>query len=147
MGKQLIIFIKNFFILIVIMYISITVKNVLQFALGTSFNYSEVAKPYRLINLNKQPNFELKKNMIELVFLYDYILFALAAYLWIFLILYIIVTVKGNKLWIQISYTMIIYFIIVTYFDPFHYNIFFILITMLLGFINYFLFKKWIKYK
>lgn len=129
------------------MYISITIKNILQIFLGTLFNYSEVAKPYRLINLNKEPTFELKKSMIELIFLYDFILFVLAGYFWVYVILYIIIALRGNKSWVHLLFFSTTYMITVTYFDPFNYNIFFIIIVIILGYVNYLLFDKWVKFE
>lgn len=136
----------NLFKLIGIMYISISLKNFLQIFLGTLTNYDGVTKPYRLINLNKQPTFELKKSMIELIFLYDYILFIVIFYIWFFLILFFLTKKFGNKLWIHISYSLCIYLLAITYYDPFHYNLLFIVISLFLGYTNWWMFKKWIKF-
>ena len=146
MIKQLLIFIKNIFKLIGIMYISISLKNLLQISIGTLTNYSEVTKPYRLINLTKRSNFEARLNHLKLIFLYDYLLFALIAYLWLFIILYLLVAKYGNRLGIHICYIILVYLIVVTYFDPFKYNILFMLISLMLGFSNWWLFKKWIRF-
>ena len=129
------------------MFISISLKNVLQIFLGTLTNYSEVTKPYRLININNRITFDTKISHLKLIFLYDFILFATIAYFWLFLILYLLVKKFGNKLLIHICYTIFVYIIIITYFDPFHYNIIFIFVCIILGYVNWWMFKKWIKFE
>lgn len=139
-------FALNFFKLIGIMFISISLKNALQIFLGTLTNYSEVTKPYRLVNINNRITFDTKISHLKLIFLYDFILFASIAYFWLFLILYLLVKKFGNKLWIHFSYTILIYIFTITYFYPFNYNIIFIFITIILGYANWYLFKKWIDF-
>ena len=136
----------NLLKLIGIMYISISLKNLLQIFFGTIIKFDGVTKPYRLININNRSNLEAKINHLKLIFLYDYILFAFIFYLWIFVILLFLIKKFGNKLWIQISYSLSIYLLAITYYDPFHYNILFILIAIFLGYANWWLFKKWINF-
>ena len=62
------------------------------------------------------------------------------------IILFFLTKKIGNKLWIHISYSLSIYLLAITYYDPFHYNILFIFITIFLGYVNWWLFKKWIKF-
>ena len=71
----------NIFKLIGIMYISIGLKNILQIILGTIIDYQEIAEPYGLINLLKEPSFKGKINLIILMIGYDIIIFSPLFYL------------------------------------------------------------------
>lgn len=132
--------------LIGIMYISITLKNVLQVLLGTLSNYSEVPQVYRLVNLEKEISWSNKLGLLEVLSIYDYILFASFAYSMIYLVLYLISSLIGNKLWFQIAYTVIIYLLTIFYFDHFKVSFLFIIIALFLGYANWWMFKKWIKF-
>lgn len=139
--------IQNFFKLIGIMYISISLKNLLQITFGTLTGYSGVTKPYRLINLNDRSNLEAKLIHLKLIFLYDYILFALFFYFWIFAFLLLCIRHYGNRLKIHILYFLIVYLLVITSIDPFHYNFLFILIMLIVGYANWWMFRRWIKFK
>lgn len=128
------------------MYIAISLKNLLQVIYGTISNYTEVAQMYRLINLKKETSFDGLIGLLYIVFVYDFIIFVIIFYFLIYLILYTLIAKFGNKLWIQILYVIIIYFVTITYFDPFNYNFFFILISVIIGYCNWWLFEKWIKF-
>ena len=131
------------FKLIGIMYISISLKNILQLVLGHFFSSETDIKVYKIYNLEKTV-YTLKFVILQM-FLYDFILFATFAYLWIFLVLYLVVSLLGNKLWFQIGYSLIIYLLTVFYFDHLSINFLFIIIALFLGFANWWMFKKWIK--
>lgn len=126
------------------MYISIGLKNILQLLLGTLFNSEHDAKVYKLINLDMRSALNTKLGLIELMLMYDFIVFVFIAYLWIYLILYLVVNLIGNRLWFQLLYPFTVYFITILFIE-FNPNILFILITLVLGFTNWWLFKKWIK--
>ena len=128
------------------MYVSISLKNLLQILIGTLTNYSEVAQVYRLVNLQKETSFENVIRLFYILLVYDYLIFTVLFYFWIFVILFFLTKKFGNKLWIQISYSLSIYLLAITYYDPFHYNILFILIAIFLGYANWWLFKKWINF-
>ncbi|PRB02594.1 hypothetical protein CQ046_11940 [Chryseobacterium sp. MYb7] len=145
MLKQFKFFIINILKLIGITYISIGLKNILQFSLGTIFNAEHDAKAYKLINLDMRSTFYTKLDLIKVMLIYDFMIFMLIAYIWIFLLLYIFVKTVGNKIWLHITYAIIVYLITILVFDNFSPNILFILVTILLGFINWWLFKKLIK--
>ena len=138
--------ILNIFKLIGVMYVSISLKNLLQILIGTLTNYSEVAQVYRLVNLQKETSFENVIRLFYILLVYDYLIFTVLFYFWIFVILFFLTKKFGNKLWIQISYSLSIYLLAITYYDPFHYNILFILIAIFLGYANWWLFKKWINF-
>lgn len=144
MSKQYKIFSLNILKLIGIMYISIGLKNILQLLLGTLFNSEHDAKVYKLINLDMRSTLSTKLGLIELMLIYDFIVFVFIAYLWIYLILYLVVNLIGNKLWFQLLCPVTFYFTTILFIE-FNPNILFILITLILGFSNWWLFKKWIK--
>lgn len=147
MIKEFKIFIINMLKLVGIMYISIGLKNILQIIIGTITDYNQVAKVYSLVNLKKRLSWDNKIGLIEILLIYDFVIFAIAFYLWGFLLLYILTVVLGNKLWLHIFYAIAIYLIIILFFDHFHPNFLFILITIFLGYANWVMFKKWIKFK
>lgn len=144
MSKQFEVFSLNILKLIGIMYIAIGLKNILQLLLGTLFNSEHDAKVYKLINLDMRSTLNTKLGLIELMLMYDFIVFVFIAYLWIYLILYLIINLTGNRFWFQLLYPVIVYFTTILFIE-FNPNILFILITLILGFTNWWLFKKWIK--
>jgi hypothetical protein len=133
----------NVFKLIGIMYISISLKNILQIFLGYLSIENDI-KIYKIYNI-KNTVYSLEY-IFQLIIIYDYFIFAIIAYFWVFIILFFLTKKIGNKLWIHISYSLSIYLLAITYYDPFHYNILFIFITIFLGYVNWWLFKKWIKF-
>ncbi|SUX48773.1 hypothetical protein [Chryseobacterium indoltheticum] len=145
MSKQFIVFIVNILKLIGITYISIGLKNILQILFGTVFNAEFDAKSYKLINLGMRSTFETKLGLIEVMLIYDLVIFMLTVYIWFFLLLYFFVQISGNKVWFHIVYMVIIYLTVTLVFDNFKPNFLFILITVILGTANWWMFKKWIK--
>ncbi|RNA62649.1 hypothetical protein D1631_12235 [Chryseobacterium nematophagum] len=145
MKKQISVFIKNIMIVIGIMYISIFLKNILQISIGTLFNYDSEIKVYKPINLREESSIEDIILLSKLILIYDFILFVFIFYFWTYFLLYLIITQLGNKLWFQIGYTTLFYLISVICFDYFHPSILFILITIILGIVNWWMFKIWIK--
>ena len=133
----------NVFKLIGIMYISISLKNILQIFLGYLSIENDI-KIYKIYNI-KNTVYSLEY-IFQLIIIYDYFIFAIIAYFWVFIILFFLTKKIGNKLWIHISYSLSIYLLAITYYDTFHYNILFIFITIFLGYVNWWLFKKWIKF-
>lgn len=133
----------NVFKLIGIMYISISLKNILQIFLGYLSIENDI-KIYKIYNI-KNTVYSLEY-IFQLIIIYDYFIFAIIAYFWVFIILFFLTKKIGNKLWIHISYSLSIYLLAITYYDPFHYNILFILIAIFLGYANWWLFKKWINF-
>ena len=144
MKNQLLIFLKNVFKLIGIMYISIGLKNILQILFGTLFSSETDIKVYKIYSFVE--SVYSIDFIIKLILLYDFFIFVVLAYFWIYLLLYFIIAKFNNKLWLHISFTFIVFILIITYFDPFHYNILFYIITVILGYLNWWLFKKWLKF-
>jgi len=135
---------NNLLRLVGIMYIAIIVKNILQLLFGYLSNSESDIKLYKLYNL-QESNYSYAF-LIQLIFIYDFIFVAVFVYFPLYLILFLIVKVYGNKFWFQILYILVIYILTIYYFDNGNVNIFFIIITILLGILNWYLFKKWIKF-
>jgi hypothetical protein len=125
------------------MYIAIIVKNILQLVFGYLSNSERDIKLYKLYNL--QDSNYTYAFLIQLVFIYDFFL-AVSMYLPLYLILFLIVKTYGNKFWFQIFYILGIYLLTVCFFDNGNFNYLFMIITILLGIQNWYLFKKWIKF-
>jgi len=127
------------------MYISISIKNILQLVLGHFFSSDTDIKVYKIYNLEKTV-YSLKFVTLQ-IFVYDFIVFASFAYSLIYLVLYSVVSLIGNKLWFHIGYTVTVYLLTVFYFDHFQINVLFIIIALFLGYSNWWTFKKWIKFE
>lgn len=133
---------NNLLKLVGIMSIAIIVKNILQLVFGYLSNSESDIKLYKLYNL--QDSNYTYVFLIQLVFIYDFFL-AVFIYLPLYLILFLIVKTYGNKFWFQIFYTLCIYLLTVCFFDNGKLNYLFMIITILLGVHNWYLFKKWMK--
>ncbi|PWN58582.1 hypothetical protein C1634_021205 [Chryseobacterium viscerum] len=129
--------------LIAIMYLSIATKNILQLIFGYLFNSENDIKLYKLYNLHESSysyNF-----LFQLIFIYDFLFLGVILYLPLYLILYLIITKFGNKIWLQVLYTVTIYLLAIYLFDKNNVSYLFILITTLIGLLNWYSFKKWIR--
>ncbi len=129
--------------LIAIMYLNIAIKNILQLIFGYLFNSENDIKLYKMYNLQESSysyNF-----LFQLIFIYDFLFLAIMLYSPLYLILYILITKFGNKIWLQISYLISIYLLVIFLFDKSSFSYLFIFITILIGLLNWFSFKKWIK--
>lgn len=129
--------------LIGIMYSAIIVKNIFQLILGYLSDAENDIKLYKLYNL--QESSYSYGFLFQLIFIYDFLFLAVTFYFPIYLILYLAVIRFGNKIWIQIFYIFAIYFTIVYFFDKSNFNYLFIFIVILIGLLNWYSFKKWIK--
>ncbi|EFK36212.1 Uncharacterised protein [Chryseobacterium gleum] len=134
---------NNILKLIVIMYFGILAKNILQLTLGYLSNSENDIKLYKLYNL-QESNYSYDF-LLQLIFIYDFLFLAVIFYLPLYLILYLIVARFGNKVWLQIFYLITIYLLIIYFLGQSNFNYLFIIITTLIGLLNWFLFKKWIK--
>ncbi|WP_169236351.1 hypothetical protein [Chryseobacterium antibioticum] len=129
--------------LIATMYFGITAKNILQLILGYLSNSESDIKLYKLYNL--QESSYSYGFLLQLILIYDFLFLAITFYLPLYLILYLIVVKFGNKIWIQIFYTLGVYLVIVYFFDKNNLNNLFVFITILTGILNWYMFRKWIK--
>lgn len=123
------------------MYISLIIKNILQFILGYFFSTNSDIKTYKIYNLKKTVySFDY---VLQLIFLYDFIIFGLTFYLIICLTLYKLVTIIGNKIFLHIGFFIFVYLIVIFYIDNSKFNILFITILVPIGIFNWYLYKKW----
>lgn len=137
MGDRIMFHLKNTVKLTGIMYIFLIVKNIFQILFGLLTSYTEV-EPYTIYNI-KQSTFSLAN-----IIFYDFFAFVMMIYLWAFLLLYLIILEYKNKMWIHMLYSVIIYLLAIFTFNKGEINDFFIFISILLGILNWYLFKKWI---
>ena len=124
MKNSINLFLKKFLKIITIMYISLIIKNILQFILGYFFSTNSDIKTYKIYNLKKTVySFDY---VLQLIFLYDFIIFGLTFYLIICLTLYKLVTIIGNKIFLHIGFFIFVYLIVIFYIDNSKFNILFI---------------------
>lgn len=139
-------FLKNCLKLIGIMYIFILSKNFFQLVFGYIFSSETDIKFYKIYNIQKSAY------TIDLIFLlmllYECFIFVYI-YFFIFLILYFVVLNYGNRLWIHLIYFSSIYVLIIFSVSNIktEFNIFCLLIMIILGILNWWMFEKWIKLK
>ncbi|VFB02561.1 Uncharacterised protein [Chryseobacterium taihuense] len=129
--------------LIVIMYIFILSKILLQLVFGYVFSIETDIKFYKIFNIQK--SVYTIDYVLFLTILYECIIFVIAYFLF-FLILYFIVVNYGNKLWLHSIYFSSIYVIIIfaINYRMDDFNIFYLSMMFILGVLNWYLFKKWI---
>lgn len=125
------------------MYFGVLSKNILQLILGYLSNSESDIKLYKLYNL-QESNYSYGF-LFQLIFIYDFLFLAVIFYLPLYLILYLIITRFGNKVWLQIFYPVAIYLLAIYFLGRSSFNYLFILITILVGLLNWYLFKKWFK--
>lgn len=134
---------NNIFKLTVIMYFGILSKNILQLILGYLSDSESDIKLYKLYNL-QESNYSYGF-LLQLIFIYDFLFLAVIFYLPLYLILYLIIIRYGNKVWLHIFYPVAIYLLVIYFFSRSNFNDLFIFITILVGLLNWYLFKKWLK--
>ncbi|TQM19078.1 hypothetical protein FB551_3473 [Chryseobacterium aquifrigidense] len=125
------------------MYFGIIAKNLMQLILGYLFNSESDIKLYKLYNL-QESNYSYNF-LLQLIFIYDFLFLPIIFYLPLYLILYLIITRFGNKFWLHIFYPVTIYLLTIHFLGKSHFNYLFIFITILIGLLNWYSFKKWIK--
>ncbi|RMZ58474.1 hypothetical protein D1632_12730 [Chryseobacterium nematophagum] len=139
-------FTENFYKLLLIVYVFIFSKNILQIFFGiitTSPN-----KQYDSLILINPLNFSNSTFIFYLLYfiLYELVILGTGIYLPLYILLFFIVRRLGNKISIHILYLLILYCMAIWLFnvemDPFC-----ILVIGILGFLNWFLFKKWVNEK
>lgn len=135
---------NNLLKLVGIMYIAIIVKNIFQLVFGYLSNSESDIKIYKLYNL-QDSNYSYVF-LIQLIFIYDFLFLAVSIYLPAYMILFLIIKGYGNKFWIQILYILGIYILTIYFFDHGNFNILFIITAILIGALNWYLFKRWIKF-
>jgi len=126
--------------LIGVTYISICIINVLQILFATVFNTDGYLKFYSL----REENVYSLKLILFYILLYDFFILFLF-YFCIYLLLYYIVKIFGNKIWIQVFYILLIYSAAMFIREHGNFHIEYIIIPVILGFANWWMFKKWVK--
>lgn len=125
--------------------IFIFVKNLLQIFFGIIIN--SPAQPFDTLNLINVFNFT--KDSFEIYifyfFLYEIIIFGGAFYLWMYVLLFFIISKFGNRITLQVLYLLLIYIFSVQIFNDEKVAFYPVLIVIILGILNWWLFKKWIK--
>lgn len=131
--------IKNLYKLLIITFLSVIIKNLLQILFATSF---KSAGELRFYNLNQENVYSFKFILFNII-LYDFILLFLF-YIIMYLILFFVVKDFGNKIWIQILYISIIYLLAMLIKEHGNFYFEYVIISILIGFSNWLMFKKWI---
>ncbi len=127
--------------LVAIMYIFILFKNILQLIFGYLFSTETDIKFYKIYNI--QRTVYSLDFVILLMLIYECFLYVLI-YLLIFLMLYFITKRYGNKPWIHIGYFIILYSLVILMTKD-DFSIFYLIIMIIAGILNWLLFKKNIK--
>lgn len=134
---------QNIFRLVIIVYIFILVKNILQLFFGYLFTSDTDIKFYKIYNIQKS-NYGFDY-VATLIFLYEFLVFSVLYFL-TFIGLYLLTSFFGNKFWIHVLYLIVIYLaIIVAGHEIKEFNIPFFVIILLLSVLNWFLFEKILK--
>ncbi|CAA7197521.1 hypothetical protein CHRY9293_03586 [Chryseobacterium potabilaquae] len=139
-------FTENFYKLLLIVYVFIFSKNILQIFFGIITTSSN--KQYDSLILINPFNFSNSTFIFYLLYfiLYELVILGTSIYLPLYILLFFIVRRLGNKISIHILYLLILYCMAIWLFnvemDPFC-----ILVIGILGFLNWFLFKKWVNEK
>lgn len=121
----------------------IFIKNMLQIIFGVITNSSN--KQYDSLILINPINFTgstLKFYMFYFI-LYEVIIIGLSCYLVMYIFLFFIIKQFGNKIYIQILFPLVIYNVAIIFFNT-SLDIFYLLIIIILGFMNWKIFKKYI---
>lgn len=135
--------------LIVITFLFIILKIILQFFWGTIFESSPY--PYNSLSIFNINNFFHDgfsfSNIILIVF-YEFVLFFCAYYIWVFILLFFITTkMKRNSIVIHILYLLCVYFIACFIFNEQKIEFIGIVTTMILSIFNWSLFNRLLFYQ
>jgi len=124
----------------------IVIKNILQIFFGVVSN--SPSRPFDNLNIINILNFSNDSFLIYITyfFLYEIIIFGATFYFWMYLLLFVIIKKFGNKISIQILYLLILYCLAIQIFNDNKIEFYSILIVFLLGFSNWMMFKKWMKF-
>lgn len=137
-------FFENFPKLILTIITFVFVKNILQIFFGIISNSPN--RQYDSLILINPLNFTgaTLKFYIFYFFLYEIVIIGSSAYLLLYICLFLLIKRFGNKLIIQILYFLIMYNIAIIFFNT-QINFLCLLIAIILGILNWYIFKKYIK--
>lgn len=124
----------------------IVIKNIFQIFFGVVSN--SPSRPFDNLNIINILNFSNDSFLIYITyfFLYEIIIFGATFYFWMYLLLFVIIKKFGNNISIQILYLLILYCLAIQIFNDNKIEFYSILIVFLLGFSNWMMFKKWMKF-
>lgn len=131
----------NFLKLILIASITILSKVFLQIVLGTILNLKLM--PYDALKLYNGTGM-IFSDILYFLFI-EFIYYFVLYYLWLYIILYFIVLKLRNKISIQLFYWLLMYNFAVLFFNDEIVNFYSIIVVLILGTLNWWMFKKWIK--
>lgn len=125
--------------------IFITAKSIFQFIFGTLINAP--IHPFDSLNIINGTSYSMDHFISYFYYylLYEIIIFGTVFYFWMFVLLFFLIKKFGNKISLQILYLLIIYIFAVQIFNNEKVDIYPVLIVILLGLLNWWMFKKWIK--
>ncbi len=126
--------------LIGITYFFICFKTLLQILFATVFITDGYLKFYSL----REENVYSFKYILWFTIFYDFFILSLF-YFAIFLLLYYIVKIFGNKIWIQVFYISFIYSAAMFIKEHSVVHLEYFIIPIILGLSNWWIFKKWLK--
>lgn len=138
-------FTNNLHKIFLITIIFIFIKNILQIFFGVVSN--SPSRPFDVLNIINIFKYTKEGLMIYIIyfFLYEIIIFGVTFYIWMFLLLFVLIQKFVNRLSIQILYLLLIYNFAIQIFNDNKVEFYSILTVILLGFSNWWMFKKWIK--
>lgn len=131
---------QNLYKLIGVTYISICLINALQILFATVFITDGYLKFYSL----REENAYSLKIILFYILLYEFFILFLF-YFVIYLVLYYIIKIFGNRIWIPIVYIAVIYSSVMFVKEHGDFHIEYVIIPVLLGVANWWMFKKWLK--
>jgi hypothetical protein len=137
-------FIKNLPKLFLTTIIFIFVKNILQVFFGVITN--SYNKEYDSLILINPLNFTGSTPKFYLFYfvLYELLIIGVSAYLLLYTCLFFIIRRFGNKISVQILYLLLAYYIAILFFNT-QIDFFCVLIAVILGLMNWYIFKKYIQ--
>lgn len=137
-------FVENLHKLILVTLSFIFAKNILQIFFGIVSNSPN--KQYDSLILINPSNFtgSTLEFYFFYFFLYEILIIGSTAYLLLYIALFFITKKLGNSLWLQILYLLLAYFIATIFYNT-TINFFFIPISIILGVLNWNIFKRYIK--
>ncbi len=134
----------NYIQLVFIAVIAILIKVFLQVFLGTILNVPR--KPIQALELFNGEKADISYYIYPL-FVYEFFFHFFSFYIWIYLLLFFIVSKFGNNLLIQLGYCLVIYFLYINFLTTDKIELFFSIILLIIGLVNWWMFKKWIRFE
>ena len=124
----------------------IVIKNILQISFGVISNAP--SKPFDVLNIINIAKYTREGLMIYIIyfFLYEIVIFGTTFYFLMYLLLFILIQKFGNRISIHILFLLLIYNFVIQIFNDDKVEFYSILIVILLGFSNWMMFRKCMKF-